>query len=270
METNVSNSGIKESLNRYVKYVKKEGFDKHFVQQLAIRVDRLDTTRRLFISGVTSMSFFRNDLPHYWTKYKGRFLFIYVGRTGCVFDSVAFGKFHDKFRDNLNLDISRGGVDTQEGTWWIDDIEGWMVNFDGEKIVSMIPARFPTSSFYNDFDHDKLGNTIYRDGVLSGTSLGRNGPKMPPGIYPTQFILSTTNVPLDSLSRPPSVPGGRFRDVDAIIEIDASGKITKATIIGIIDVRTKERVEQALLDMPSWKPAKVNGKPVYVRLVIGI
>lgn len=63
---------------------------------------------------------------------------------------------------------------------------------------------------------------------------------------------------------------GRNKNVTALVEISAIGKVTSASVNGIFDSPTRQKAEQALRDMPPWKPARLNGKSVIVRIRISI
>lgn len=223
----------------------------------------------LFITAVGRMSFFLHGIPDYYTVNRNKFVFMFDLRSKPTVDSTVFKNLFDQFKDSLKTDVSRDGKLLKSSSLLTDEIICWRVELIKGMTTRITESTFPTKSITFSYKYDEEGNPIAKDGIPDYTGWPQYGPHWN-GTTPRKFILNNTDVPKDSLDVGLTKQNKKSRNVRAVLVVDNKGRIVESKVVGIVHEATRRKVEEALLRIPNWSPATRNGKPIKVRIRVGL
>lgn len=268
-EVRISTVLAKSVIDPYWASIVKKGFHKHRKYHLAISLNRNKSPSVAFATAVANMSFFLEGIPKGYAVHDNKLIFIFDLKSQPRFDSVAFKGFYEQFRDSLFLDVTPNGKQNNSFNGWIDEVECWRIQIENDTVTRNSTSTFPTASITRSYKYDEDGNLIYKDGIPDYTGWPQYGPSWN-GVVPREFVLSTTNVPEDSLHTILTSVGGRVKNVGATLVVNEKGRIIEAKVVGIVHEPTRRTVEEALLQIRGWSPARKKGKPIKVRVRVSL
>lgn len=256
-KVSIDNENVLNIISKYDSLIKVEGWDSSNNQALMIRIEKNDQDLIIYLDCTSQISMFENDVPDSYAEIEDRIIFIYDRQKVDEFESKRFQSFYNQFGNILIQDITPDGkYKDLAATQKVIHNKKWRAVYTQGKLEEVkLIYRFPSKKFFNNYQYNKEGYIIYKDGIFANTEVTPHQWE-PNNFSLRKYILQNTSVPEYTL---------REGMVSAVLVIDENGKVIEAFIEGLDSKELVEEVKEALFNMPKWNPGEINGKLVKVR-----